>query len=383
MDHEESGSAPTPAQTTPPLTVTVTTGDDEGWEFTSAGDITGPAPGSDKDAAISDEPPARRAAPEASDDEGADEGDDDAAAAAEDEAPAPQAGKNRKGKPLPTRVAELRAEVDRLTAQKHALRRELAAPPPPAAPPPAPEAPEAPLPKWADYEAEGKSWDEYSDARDAALLARAERAATVKVRQQMAQDERQQRERVLDQQFDANLAKARAAHADDFETAVDGVSVVVIDTPQGQTLMNLVRLHPEGGEIFYQLGTRGALVEALATGPVHATNAVAAVLMDPDVDPVAFFDRLTPESLAKVGAMPPASALVALTKLAVQANGASGSPRPAPPISKAAPPIRPVGGGRTAAPSVDPDDLEFGPEYIAAQNAREQRDRAARYGVGA
>jgi hypothetical protein len=83
--------------------------------------------------------------------------------------------------------------------------------------------------------------------------------------------------------------------------------------------------------------------------------------------------------------MPPASALVALVRSVYsQASGVSaGSPAPAPPVSKAAPPIRPVGGGRAAAPAANPEDMEFGPDYVAAMNTRDAQQRAARYGVGA
>jgi len=277
-------------------------------------------------------------------------------------------------------VAELQAEVNRLTAAKHALRRELAAPAPEVAPPwPQPDPMQVPLPKWADYEEQGKTWDEYSDARDNALLRRAEHTATVKVRQQMEQEQAQRVDSVVEHTFRSTVEKARKAHPD-FDEASAGLDAVPLNSAQGQLLRNLARHHPEGGEFLYQLGKRGELAEALANAPMHAANAFAAVMMDRDTNHVAFMASLSPETVAEVSAMPPASALVALTKLAAQAPRASGSPRSAPPISRAAAPIRPVGGGRNTAPAVDPDDLDFGPDYIQAANAREARERAARYG---
>jgi hypothetical protein len=111
-------------------------------------------------------------------------------------------------------------------------------------------------------------------------------------------------------------------------------------------MLEAVRSSPRGPEIAYDLGSH----------PEDCAQ-LAAELKTLGSDAVPLVRRLLESRLTAAAVPQPDSARVV-------------------PRSSAAPPVNRVGGSASAAP-VDPEDLEFGPDYIRLENAREKQRRAA------
>jgi len=212
---------------------------------------------------------------------------------------------------------QAREEAAQLRARLEALERQ-----PRPAPPPAPVTPE---------EETNKFWE--SPIETARRLAREE--AT----QALQQFRQEQAAHAAEAAFLARHAEFVKDHPD-YET-------VVRQAPQVPLVMlEAIRQSPLGPHIAYDLGTHpedcAQLAQELRTLGGDAVPLVRRML----------------EARVSAAAAPVPDSARAL------------------PRSSAAPPINRVGGTASAAP-VDPDDLEFGPEYIRLENARELKQRAA------
>lgn len=210
-------------------------------------------------------------------------------------------------------VERLRAEVERHTAEAARLRQPVAAPPA----------------EGADLE---RFWqDPLSVARE---LARRE-AADLYAAQQQAQLERAELASYAQQ-----VTELKQEHPD-----FDDVVKQAPDVPG--VILLAVRQSQMGARIAYDLGTHPEDTAQLA-------RECAAL----SIDAVPMVRRLLEARVtATAGARP---------------DSASSAVRP----SAAAPPVNRVGGTASRTP-VESEDLEFGPEYIRRENAREKKAREA------
>lgn len=87
-----------------------------------------------------------------------------------------------------------------------------------------------------------------------------------------------------------------------------------------------------------------------------------------------------PDEARAIAALPPTQALLKLGSIDRQEPAPSGSGSRTPLVTRAKPPIKPVGSSPSSPDAVPPEDLPFGPKYIEAMNAKEQKQREARSG---
>lgn len=213
--------------------------------------------------------------------------------------------------------------------------------PQPSAPPPRPQPQQAPRPTWSQFESQiGGQYDSWGAAQDAYQDAR-------------------------DAWKDAQIAQARA-----------------VDAHQGRvqryqaSLAEAAKKYPNAEEVFSRdHGFRA---------PPALTDAV---LDAENPGEVAYYLGTHPEEyrqLAQETWNTPASAAVwvrrhLLAQLSAGAVVAPGSASPAVRPSSAKPPISRVGGTVQATPA-EPDDLEFGPDFMRIENERERaRKKAGRW----
>lgn len=281
-------------------------------------------------------------------------------------------------------AAEVRAETARLAR----LRAEAAVATEPAkaddqAPKPAaaPDADALKKPVWAEFEAADKSWDDFLAAQDAYADAKIA-AIEAKLDQKLQATEQQRVERDaevrVDAVFTARMDAAKAAH-EDFDVAVDGWDEV----PVVPFLRDAVKWHPKGAEMYYQIGKQPEVAAVLGS-LTYTAEMMDAVMASPD--PTAMLVHLAenPAEYERLVQLPARQALVAFGALDARLQAASssapvapsrvdGSQKRAVPVSKATPPIRPVAGGsRPTSTTDDPDDMDFGPDYVRTMNARER-----------
>lgn len=246
-------------------------------------------------------------------------------------------------------------EHDALVAQRDALKRELdelaakkpAADVKPVAEPPVAAAAAAATakPKLADFD----DMDAWSDAvvdwtkaelkrehlEAAAQQTAAEQAARAAADKKTVEDNDTRAAQALFKEHQTRIEEAKAQHAD-FDEVVASVDHLAL-TPA----MNYEIVHSElGGEIAYYLGQH------------HDEFAAIAALPTPDAQRKAMNKLEARIEAARVPASGPAS--------------------PARPITRTAPPVKPLGGSGNASPDTDPADIPFGPDYVRRMNARER-----------
>ena len=244
------------------------------------------------------------------------------------------------------------------------------------------------MPLWEDYDKAEKTFDEFQkdlvawnrDRIDARLAAEAERIEQKVLEKLQHQSTQAQLIDEGEKQAQAYLERQQVivdAHPDFFEL-IDERLKHIDQTP---FLVDVVSTHPQGPALLYHWAQHPAECEYLSK--IELPQAVMDVVSESD-DAIALLSHLAqhPEEidrLTELNRKNRASAIVALTKLETKlaASGVkSGSPAPAP-VTRASAPLRPVAGTRTTGGATDPDELEFGPEYLARMNERDRSRRRA------
>lgn len=324
--------------------------------------------------------------------------------------PAPKGKRTMEG-----RVAELRDEVNTLTRTKYQTRREAeqaqreladlhkkledakrqlaggstpaSTAPDQSATPSGAAAPGKPAvatakPVWKEFDEAGKSWDDYLEAQEAYLDARIE-ASTGIVKQQFeeqlerlrADSDAQAHQARVDGEHKARIAATRTKYADEWPTIIENLKQVDV-TP---FLEDVIKGHPNGGELYVALGRNAEAAAILSTLDMTREMFNAAMASD---DPSALLIHLATEEgeFDRIRQMPASAASYALGVLSARLSSTTAparenGPRPkGAPISKAAPPIRPVGAGSTASVEDgegDEDGLTI-EQWVARENKRDR-----------
>lgn len=227
------------------------------------------------------------------------------------------------------------------------------------------------IPVWSKWEEDDKgTFDEFLAARDAALLKKA--------KQELEQAQESERRVAATRQF----AEAHAKRIDKIQTEhpdfLEKVKTNLADVPSSPLVDLVVQHHENGPELLYHFANNPD--EARVAATLRPSRPIADAIMHSDA-PVELFSYFAqnPAECERLSKLHPASALVALGELKVQLKGAkNGSPSTVPTVSNAKPPIRPVASAHKPT-SKAPDDLDFGPEYIAAMNKAEREREKRRY----
>lgn len=229
------------------------------------------------------------------------------------------------------------------------------------------------FPTWeqfaADPKNEGKTYEDFLDERQDARTAftRAE-AAT---RDAAARSEQEQQE--IDR---AHFQRVREfiAEQPDFNELMQAHGR---DLPKSQPLEYIVSRSPRGPQILYALVTPANHAAARVFSTFNMPRLLADQIAEsPLAEQLVVHFGSNPDAYRDLLAKKPPAALRALVDLettlgAARAPSPSGPARGEPPVTRAARPIRPVGGGPGVGDtSPDPDDMEFGPEWIKAENQR-------------
>jgi hypothetical protein len=318
----------------------------------------------------------------------------------DDDDKAPEAkgdeAKPKKRETAAERKAVLRAEINALVREREETRRALEAERAPKKPVPEPvpaaaapvkdeKAPEAAAavdseePDWDAYEASGKTFKEYQ--HDHAAWLRKVIAAEADARASRTASEvvstARERELAIAEvaREDARREAAMAKYPDWEATIKENLE----DVPLTPFVETVVRRHPAGMELLYTLAQHPVESKILAT--LQMTRPIMdAVKEATDPAPLLLYFAHHPKEHARIAHLDPPRQLMALGRLSAtlsQPDAKNGSSGVTPPVTQAKPPIRPVGGTRAAGSGTrDPDELDFGPEYVAAENAaRASRQR--------
>lgn len=226
-------------------------------------------------------------------------------------------------------AAALRARLDALETSRSAPRAEQA--------PPAPTNAAFPdFGAWAEKNPE-KSYEDYIDARTDARLA---------VRQQAAAQEQRQATRL-------------AAHTARFEAAAASEPDFLASLPQWDQALAAVGIHNRQGGLPLPPVIETAILES-AKGPQ--------IMRWLGTHPQDALQLVREASSVSLDAVPVMRRYLETAVGAVPSPDSASTVRP----SAAKPPINRVGGTASATP-VDPDDLEFGPEYMRVNNERAKK----------
>lgn len=296
------------------------------------------------------------------------------------------------------RTAELRRIEDQIAARKKELE-DLAAGKDPAdkRTPPAdalPAAKDDPKPTWKAFQEEGKTWDEYTEAKDAWSdrdHERTKRDLVESVRRDVGRHATVQQKAV---QFQDAVKAARAAH-EDYDVVVSELSMD--NTP---FIASMVANSPQGAELLYYLGQNAEIAYDLAeltppvtlpsgrvgVSPSHAVI-LEAVVTSPD--PAKLLAKLldpASDHFERISGLSGARAYREITALEKEGDPAPvsdpGRSRTVPTKKPAAPPLRPpqgaaAAGGESRAADDGASD-PFSPTWIQQENAKE-RARGRRY----
>lgn len=240
-----------------------------------------------------------------------------------------------------------------------------------------------PRPNWKQYDADGKTYDDFLEDQANWVEARANRdkwetqREIDEVRGQLKRGEQDAQIARTTAAFEARMEVVRSGfEKDEWDRVCDTWDTVPSPVP---FLHDLVMLHPKGPHVYAQLGADADKLAVLAS--FDFTTAMFDAMMGLE-DPSAVLLYLSehPEEYEQIVQMPPQAKLIRIGTLdgmirRTQSTGSrANGPRPVH-VSQASTPIRPVGGTRTSTPSQDPSELEFGPEYVAQQNARDRERR--------
>lgn len=350
-----------------------------------------------------------------------------AAAPAQGTPPADQtAEKPSEGKPKRDRIGRLQAEVHQLTRAKYetraeveaaearlkALRDEIAtleakrpAPTekPTAAPPLSPQqqATEAARPVhpddagtvgaeplWEVYEDAGKAWSEYAKdwrewlerkttARVAREVADALEAREAKAREAAQRQAEIDAEAAAEAAYQAQLDEIEQADPTFPDRAKQTLAQFPYDPSRPDFRMDVVRLHPKGPAVLKHWVDNPGELESLTRLNDRLTHAMMISVRAQD-DPVPLLSYLAthPQETEEIARLPRERALLALGAITTRLAGAvQAAPAPvAPSITRAAAPIRPVGGTRTTGDATDLYDLPI-EDFLKEKQRREAAAR--------
>lgn len=308
------------------------------------------------------------------------------------ETPAPKEGEAKEDKPKQSstdRIAEIKAKIAAETRAVHQARREreseeaalvklreeratLSKPKEgEAKAKPTKDDDEVPVwSKWEEEDTEDGAFDRFLVARDAAVQKKFQKDTDAR----QAQHEQQRVEQQYAKAHTARIDKAKVAHPDFLEL----ISTNLKDVDSSPFVDLLVQHHEQGAELLYHFASNPD--EARAASLLTPSRPVADAIMfsETPIELMSYFAQ-HPAECDRLSGLHPATALVALGELIAQLKSANtGSLATVPSVSTAKPPIRPVGGARTA-PVKSALDAEFGPEYIRAANQAEADARKQRY----
>jgi hypothetical protein len=265
------------------------------------------------------------------------------------------------------------AEILRLRREREALQQQ-------SKPEEKAEAP-ADKPVWAKFEADGKSYEEFLDAR-----AEFDRKQTIELarkdfekqqadlRQKALQQRQQSQEAQQAQAHQKRINEAAQKHEDFFEVIEKNLS----DVDDSPFLVNVIQTHDQGAELLYHLAKNPDEARVISTLTPSRYVADAIRYSDMPIELLSHFAQ-HPQELDRLSRLHPATALMEMGEVKARLKSAKDGSLSTEQVSNAKPPIRPVGGGRTSA-SKDSDDLPFGPEWIRAENKRErERKKTSAY----
>lgn len=242
-------------------------------------------------------------------------------------------------------------------------------------------APKGDKPVWAKYEEDGKSYEEFLDARaeyDRQQTVELTRADLKKIRDEDALKARQHAEQQAATRAEREHATRMDAAAQKYEDFFEIIDKNLSDVPDAPYLVDLIQNHKEGAEVLYHLAKNPDEAKVLSSLSASRPIMDALRFSEQPIEMLSYFGQ-HPQELDRLNRLHPASALVALGELKAQFKAAKDGSATNEQVSNAKPPIRPVGGGRTSTPK-DPDDLPFGPEWIRAENKRDrERKKASAY----
>jgi len=282
------------------------------------------------------------------------------------------------------RVNKIQAEISALTKlredtrrafeaeeRERAARRLAPAEPAPKTPVATAE-PDGDAPTWEQYDADGKTFNEFQRDLTAHITARAVRDATAAVQKDIHEGREAAQTYVRQEKWQQSVAATRAAHAD-FDTVI--AEVADLEIP----FVNLLaQFHPDGPEIFYELGQAPELAEKLTD--LQPTRPVMDALRFSE-KPAALLLHLAslgaPE-MERLARLHPAAQIRALSVMEAAVTGAKhGSPGPAR-TTHANPPIQPVArGARTAGEAEPLTQVRDFNTFFKRANAEDDRRRRA------
>lgn len=232
-------------------------------------------------------------------------------------------------------------------------------------------------PDWDAYEAEGKTFSQYQKDLTAFFKAEAIREAKAAAASMVSSMLKDSRERELTAAEMAKEDARREAAIAKFPDWAEKIEANLGDVDQTPFLATVVRRHPAGMDLLYHLADHPAETKILSTYD-WTRPFMDAMKMEPDPAPLLLYLAHHQEEQERIAHLDPVPALLALGRISAElsrSDAKTGSSERTPPVTSAKPPIRPLGATRTASGSQrDPDDLDFGPEYIRAELAA----RAAR-----
>jgi hypothetical protein len=277
-------------------------------------------------------------------------------------------------------ITKLRTELTELQQQKQAITGKPASENPTTAAQAKKEL--GPRPSWKDFEAQGKSYDEFEQAKDEWVLAEAESRALARIearqqeeRQAAEKDKHAEFERAQTRQYAERLDAFKAAHPD-YEQVVANLD----DLEPPEFVEDVIKLHPKGLDVLYHLGQYPDLAEALEDAVDTLTNPMFDAVMTSD-NPAAFIAALASDASerTRIARLSPRQQLVELGRFEARLSAsANGSRRPVPGSKAAPPPSHRAGShsaGATRASSADSESVD---DYIARRKREEHEARRSR-----
>jgi hypothetical protein len=249
-------------------------------------------------------------------------------------------------------------------------------------------------PDWQKYEDEGKTLNEFlrdhaawlrkavAAERDAKLTAAIEEARTAgqkEATEALQKQQRAERESQIRNEFVSRRDKYFEDNPGLYELGTRTIgdlnspflNTVVVRHPQGMKLYHYLAEHPRQARYFRDQ------IEPMMTQPF-----VDAIRQAEDPTPLITFLTTKPHEVRRLAALPPADALLALGELNVTLRPAgehSATSRPvAPPVTRAAPPLRSVAGRQSRPVSRDDDEGSMDDMTPAQWEKRRQKLNAAR-----
>lgn len=256
----------------------------------------------------------------------------------------------------------------------------------PAAAAPPVTAERQPKPVWGGpngYEARGETWDKYNEDRDA--WHEAELAAVRSEIDNKIAFDRTERERLAKETRESvELETAKRAHAAKLQATRDRYPdfnqvTARIEHLRAPYLAELIIRTDIGGDIAYQLGQHVEEAEVLAS--IQPTRPVIEALrLSSGLPKLLSHFAQHPDELRRLNTLSEVAAVLELGRLSERlAVAPSATTAAVPSITNAKPPTRPVGGAPIARETqAASSEMDFGPEYVQAENRAEAQARSRR-----